>query len=74
MINKKLNSIKISDCLLLLLHISNGLESYEINNYYSKLIGLGYAEIEGFKYILSDKGKEKMKQIIKESEMNNERS
>ena len=60
--------MKISDCLLLLLHISNGVEGYEINNYYSKLIGLGFVELKGYKYILSDKGKAKMKNIIKEME------
>ena len=55
--------MKISDCLLTLLYITNGIESYEINNYYKKLIQLGYVEIDknSFKYILTDKGKAKFK-------------
>ena len=51
---------------MLLLHITNGIESYKINNYYGQLIKLGYVEIDkNFKYKLTDKGKIKINNLIK---------
>lgn len=66
----------VSNNLLMLLHITNGIGSYEINSYYSKLIKLGYVELgysgkDDIKYVLSDKGKGKIKLIL-EKEINYE--
>jgi len=67
-----MSSHSISDNLLTLLHITEGIGSDQINNYYSKLIKLGYVELEyikngkfhDIKYVLSDKGKEKIKLVL----------
>ena len=59
-----MNNIKISDCLLLLLHTTNGIESYKINYYYKELIRLGYVKVDdNLKYILTDKGKRKANKV-----------
>lgn len=60
-----MSNIKISDCLLLLLHITNGIESYKINYYYKELINLGYVEInDNLEYVLTNKGKRQINKVI----------
>lgn len=56
--------MKISDCLLMLLYASEGIEQYNISMYLSKLIELGYVEIEGLKYKLTDKGTLKVRRLL----------
>jgi len=53
--------MRISDCLLILLHITGGVEQYKISMYLNELIKYGYVEVEGFKYVLTKKGKSKMR-------------
>lgn len=58
--------MKISDCLMILLHITGGIETYEISNYYGKLIKFGYVDVDfdTSKLILTDKGRAKIKLIL----------
>lgn len=55
--------MKISDHLLILLHITNGIEPYKID-YYLEYVALDYDKYDGIKYVLTDKGKDKMKIMI----------
>lgn len=56
--------MKLSDCLLLLLNVTNGIEPYNIDYYFNKLIDLGYVDLNEFKYVLTDKGKEIVRRML----------
>lgn len=56
--------MRLSDCLLLLLNITDGIEPYNINHYFNKLIELGYVDLHEFKYVLTDKGKEVVRRLL----------
>lgn len=47
--------MKISTCLIELCRVSNGIAIYEIEDYLSKLIKLGYLDINGTKYVVKEK-------------------
>lgn len=53
--------MRISDCLLILLYITEGIEQYKISMYLNELIKYGYVEVDGFKYVLTKKGKSKIR-------------
>lgn len=53
--------MRISDCLLALLYTTGGIEQYKISMYLNELIKYGYVEVNGFKYMLTNKGKDKFR-------------